>query len=196
LTALRGAPARLSPREFALARSLCESGVGLAAVLSALDTVAGRSGTPSLAACQGLLQRLPRGAEGARPRPPAEAGATGSHPEVQARLRAVQSSLLAHPDAPPAAGRRVDELLELLSVATRPNPEHVRRQLQDIDALVGELALRWASPAELQAWEQEAQTALARQRGRVDEEALRAALRRHLEGRAREARGLPRVAVL
>jgi hypothetical protein len=197
LTALRGAPARLTPREFALARSLCENGVGLAAVLSALDTRAARETSVSLAACQGLLDRLPRGAEGARARAEEDpAGAGGSHPEVQSRLRALQASLRGRPEAPPAILRRVDELVELLSVATRPNPEHVRRQLQDIDDQVGELAVRWADPAQRPAWEQEAQAALERQRGRVSEEALRAALRRHLEGRAREALSLPRVAIL
>jgi hypothetical protein len=196
LTTLRGAPVRLPPRDFALARTFCEGGVALAAVLSALDTLAEREAPPTLAACRGLLERLPSGYEGTRPRSVPDAAAVGvTHPEVQERLRQLQESLEER-DAPAPVRRRVEELRELLSVATRPNSDHLRLKLAEIDAQVRDLALGWLEPGQRDAWTREAQGAFDRQRGRVSEEALEASLVRHLESRAREALGLPRVAIL
>ena len=197
LTALRGAPHSLSPRDFALARSWCEAGIGLAVVLAAIDRLAQSGPVASLGACRAIVEaQVPADpAAGRRQDVPAATTLGGPYPEIQERLQRLRATLLER-DPASVALRRIEQMSELLSVSTRPNADHLRRGLEEIDALVGQIALGWAGPERQQVWQGEARRAAERQRSSVKEEALQASVRRHVEGRAREELDLPRVALL
>ena len=197
LGSLRVGTHTLSPRDFGTARGWYESGVPLAAALAAVDRRAESGPVNSLAQVMPGAESGVAGAEARRPReePRPATALGGAYPEVQERLHRLLETLRGRDDAS-APQRRVEQLVDLLSVSTRPNADHVRRQLEEIDAAVAELALRWAPAARVAEWRDEAARALERQRGRVSDAALEQSLRRHVETRAREELDLPKVAIL
>lgn len=198
--ARRGLDHILTPRDFALARSWHQAGIPLAVVLVGLDRAfdGGREAT-SLAFCRRRVEEL--AAVGAcplaRPAPTAEGVPL---PELGAILGALLEHLQALRPGPAACFepplRRIQEVRDLLAVATRPNWDFLRRKLREIDDDVSAAALQ-AFPAEqLAAFQAEAERAVARQRGRVAEAALDDARARYVMLRAREKLGLPRVSLV
>ena len=73
--------------------------------------------------------------------------------------------------------RRVEEVLDLVTVASRPNWDYVRAKLREIDAEVSEAALLALPPADAEELRAEARRAAERHRGRVDSLALEDAAR-------------------
>ena len=118
-------------------------------------------------------------------------------PEVAEVLAALRERLTAF--GPPRSAsfgpplRRVQEIADLLAVASRPNWSYVRAKLREIDDEVSRAALDALSPEERAELAEEATRAVERHRGRVDEAALRDALQRFSLQRARERLQLPRV---
>lgn len=189
VSSLRGVEHTLAPRDFALVRRWYEAGVGLAEVLAAIDEAAQRAPVTSLHACR--VGSVGSNAPPARPRrEDVPCGADGWG-DVQERLVELRTVLRERHTGPL---RKVEELVDLLSVATRPNAAHLHRALLDIDAETATLALAGCDDAARRAFEAEIAPALERQRGRVDAAALEEARRRHVEQRARQRLGLPRVA--
>jgi hypothetical protein len=92
--------------------------------------------------------------------------------------------------------RRIEEIQDLVAVASRPNWDYVLGKLAEIDAEVSEAALPALPTEEAEAIRREAERAGERHRGRVDEASLREAVARLCVQRAREQLGLPRVSVL
>jgi hypothetical protein len=89
--------------------------------------------------------------------------------------------------------RKIREVEDLLAVASSPNLDYVRGKLREIDDAVS-AAVLLALPAEQVAeFRREAQRAIERHRGRVDEAALADAMDRYTLQRAREKLGLIRV---
>jgi len=197
LRARRGADHVLSPRDFALARSWHEAGVPLAAVLVAIDLAfEADPRTASLAALRRRVEEL--AAVGPRP---AAAGAARdtervSLPEVQERLQALRDRLLELPGRVAAQPLvEVEEVADLVSVASRPNWDYLRQRLRRIDEAVAAAAAEGLDEAAARAIRAEAEHATARHRGRVDDRALEDAKERLVRQRAREALRLPRVSV-
>jgi hypothetical protein len=198
--ARRGVDHILTPRDFALARSWHEAGIPLATVLVGLDRAfdAGRE-VSSLAFCRRQVEGL--AAAGPRPQarhaPPAEGVPLTELGTILGALLENLQALRPGPGAcfePPL--RRIQEVRDLLAVATRPNWDFLRRKLREIDDDVSAAALQ-AFPAEqLAAIQAEAERAVARQRGRVAEAALDDARARFVMLRAREKLGLPRVSLV
>ncbi len=91
--------------------------------------------------------------------------------------------------------RKIREVQDLLSVASSPNWDYVRRKLLEIDESVSASVLEAVSPEQLAEFREEAQRAIERHRGRVDDEALADAMDRYTLQRAREKLGLIRVAL-
>jgi Arc/MetJ family transcription regulator len=197
LRARRGVDHILSPRDFALARAWHQSGVPLATVLVGMDRAfeAGTNVT-SLAFCRRWVEEL--AAAGPRPElrpaPPPE-----SIPlkEVEGLL----ATLLERLDSvkPPAGStfepplRKIREVQELISVASRPNWSYLREKLREIDDDVSAAVVHALSASDLEEFRDEAARAIERHRGRVDEDALSDAMARYTLQRARERLGLPRV---
>ena len=92
--------------------------------------------------------------------------------------------------------RKVREVQDLLAVANRPNWDYLRGKLREIDDDVSAAVLDSLSPAELEQCQAEAEKAISRHRGRVDDAALQDARSRYLLQRAREKLGLPRVSLV
>ena len=197
LRARRGVDHILSPRDFALARAWHQSGVPLATVLVGMDRAfeAGTNVT-SLAFCRRWVEEL--AAAGPRPElrpaPPPE-----SIPlkEVEGLL----ATLFERLDSvkPPAGStfepplRKIREVQELISVASRPNWSYLREKLREIDDDVSAAVVHALSASDLEEFRDEAARAIERHRGRVDEDALSDAMARYTLQRARERLGLPRV---
>jgi hypothetical protein len=199
LRARRGVDHILSPRDFALARAWHAAGVSLATVLVGMDRAfeAGPE-VSSLSYCRRRVEELAAAGPGARtrPAPPAESLAPE---EVQGLLRQLAEQLeKLHPAGgapfdPPL--RKVREVRDLLAVASRPNWDYVRAKLREIDDDVSATVLQAIPEAELAEFRAEAQRAIARHRGRVDDAALADAMDRFTMQRAREKLGLIRVSV-
>jgi hypothetical protein len=197
LRARRGTPHVLSPRDFALARSWYEAGVPLATVLVAIEQAFdAEPDTASLAMLRRRVEDL--GAGGPRP---AAAGAGReterlSLPELGERLQALRERLLELPGRL-AAGPlvEVEEVADLVAVASRPNWDYLRQRLRRIDEAVAAAAVEGLGAEEARAIRAEAERATARHRGRVDDSALEEAKTRLIRQRAREALRLPRVGV-
>jgi hypothetical protein len=198
LRARRGAEHALSPRDFALARSWHEAGVPLATVLVAIDLAFDADPrTVSLAVLRRRVEEL----ASVGPRPPAAPGPARetervSLPEVQERLQALRERLLELPGRVAAQPLvEVDEVADLVAVASRPNWDYLRARLRRIDETVALAAVEGLGAEEARAVRAEAERATARHRGRVDDEALDEARERLVRQRAREVLRLPRVSV-
>lgn len=153
----------------------------------------------SLAFCKRRVEELAaegRGPE-ARPSPAAERVPL---PEVESllgvlesRLSALRPGLLACFEPPL---RKIQEVRDLLAVASRPNWDYLRGKLREIDDDVSAAVLQTVTAEEQAGYDEEARRALERQRGRVDRAALEEARDRFTVQRAREKLGLPRVSLV
>jgi hypothetical protein len=200
LRARRGVEHILSPRDFAIARSWHKAGVPLATVLVGIDRAFESGGqVTSLAYCRGRVEELvasgPRPRE--RPAPPPESVPL---PELAALMEGLLERLadlkLAPKSCFEAPLRKIRETQDLIAVASRPNWDYLRVKLREIDDDVSAAVLEALSPDEVEAFRTEAARAVARHRGRVDEDALEDAQSRYTIQRARERLGLPRVSVV
>lgn len=198
LRARRGVEHILSPRDFALARGWCAIGVPLATVLVGMDRAfeSGASVT-SLAYCRRWVEELAAAGPAPllRPAPPAESVPLGEVTELLDQLLEQLGKVRPRPGFDPPL-RKIREVQDLLSVASRPNWSYVRAKLREIDDEVSRAALDALSEAERAELGQEAQRAIERHRGRVDEAALRDAMKRFTLQRARERFQLPRVSLV
>lgn len=191
LRAHRGADQPLSPRDFSLARSWFEAGVPLAAVLVAIDASFAAGGVwPGLRALRRRVEDLaaPGGI-----RHPHESPRT-SLPELAQALGELRERLLELPAR--AAARclaQLDEVAALVAVATRPNWDYLRQQLEAVDALASAAAVDALDPGALEGLRQEASHASEHLRDRVEPQSLAAAVERLVRQRARDAARLPRV---
>jgi Arc/MetJ family transcription regulator len=198
--ARRGVDHILSPRDFALARTWHQAGVPLATVLVGIDR-GFDSGEPvtSLSFCRRRVEELLAAGQRpqVRPTPAPERVPLEEVGELLGSLLERLQRLRPGPDAcfePPLG--RIQEVRDLLSVASRPNWDFVRRKLREIDDDVSAAALQALSPEERAAFRAEAGRAVERHRGRVDADALEDARQRYLLQRARERLALPRVSLL
>ena len=91
--------------------------------------------------------------------------------------------------------RRIEEIRDLVSVASRPNWEYVQAKLREIDDAVSSAALLALPAEQAEALRVEARKAGERHRGRVDPVALEDAVARFATQRARETLGVPRVSL-
>lgn len=195
LRARRGTDHALSPRDFALARSWHEAGVPLAAVLVAIDLAF--DADPTTAGLAPMRRRVEElAAPGPRPAGSGREGERTSLPDVRERLAALQERLLELPGRAAASPlAELVEVLDLVSVASRPNWDYLRGRLRRIDEVVGLAAIEALGAEEAASLAAEAERATARHRGRVDPAALEEAKGRLLRQRARERLRLPRVAI-
>ena len=200
LRARRGMDHILSPRDFALARSWHAASVPLATVLIGMDRAfeTGANVT-SLAYCRRWVEDLAAaGPPSVRPAPPAESiplreveSILSTLLEQLGKFRPVKGTLFFDPPL-----RKIREVQDLISVASRPNWSYVRSKLREIDDEVSAAVLESLSESDRAEFEQEATRAIERHRGRVDEAALRDAMNRFTLQRARERLGLPRVSLV
>jgi hypothetical protein len=197
LRARRGVDHILSPRDFALARRWHEAGVPLATVLVGMDRAfESAPDVTSLVYCRRRVEELAAAGPGqrSRPAPPAEAVAPG---EVEGLLRGLLDQLekvkapSGAPFDPPL--RKIREVQDLLAVAASPNWDYVRGKLQEIDEAVSASVLQALPAEQIAEFRGEAQRAIERHRGRVDDAALADAMDRYTLQRAREKLGLIRV---
>ena len=194
----RGATSTLSPRDFALARGWHQAGVPLAAVLLGIDR--GFDAEPSassLAFCRRRIEDLANA--GPRPTAAAESPERLSGPAVEEVLGMLKERLLSLPARTRAAFelplRRIEEIRDLVSVASRPNWEYVQAKLREIDDAVSSAALLALPAEQAETLRAEARKAGERHRGRVDPVALEDAVARFATQRARETLGVPRVSL-
>lgn len=200
LRARRGVDRTLSPRDFALARSWHQAGVPLATVLVGMDRAFETgANVSSLAYCRRWVEELAASGPtpALRPAPPPEKVPLK---EVEALLATLLEQL-AKVRAPAGSAfepplRKIREVQDLVSVASRPNWSYVRAKLREIDDEVSAAVLQALSEAERAEFHEEAARAIERHRGRVDESALRDAMARFTLQRAREKLGLPRVSLV
>ncbi len=196
LRSRRGVDHVLSPREFGLARSWYEAGVPMATVLVAIDLAfEADPSVSSLVLCRRRVEQLAAGTT-------RQSGPTGhelgrpSLPELAERLDALRARLR---DLPPHAAalpiQEVEEVDDLVAVASRPNWEYLAERLERIDALVSAAALEALEPGDLETLRVEASRAADRHRGRVEARSLEEAVERLVRQRARERLLLPRVAI-
>lgn len=191
--ARRGSEHVLSPRDFALARSFFDAGVPLATVLVALDAAFARDPrTASLAACRRRVEELAATSASRSERE----GERSSLPELAERLEALRERLQELPGRAAALPlAELQELADLVAVASRPNWEYLRERLRRLDALVSTAAMEALDTEQAAALRSEAARAGERHRGRVDASALAEARERLFRQRARELLRLPRVGV-
>jgi len=120
--------------------------------------------------------------------------------QVTELLGTLYERLLALPPLPRASFepplRKVQEVRDLLAVASRPNWSYLREKLLEIDDDVSAAAVEALGEADAVALRQEANRAVERYRGRIREDALEDAQARFLVQRARERLDLPRVSLL
>jgi Arc/MetJ family transcription regulator len=197
LRARRGTDHILSPADFGLARSWHQAGVPLATVLVGIDRAFERNqNVTSLSYCRRRVEELAASGPGPRlrPSPPAESVPLS---EVEALLASLSDQLrLVHPGKnasfePPL--RKIQEIQDLLAVASRPNWEYVKQKLREIDDDVSAAVVQALPEEQLTEFRAEAARAIERHRGKVDDAALQDAMARYLLQRAREKLGLPRV---
>jgi hypothetical protein len=201
LSARRGAPALLNPRDFALARGWHVAGVPLASVLVGIDRACDDAGggASSLSYCRRRVEELQAGgrAPASRPAPPAESVPL---PELQSLLGTLHETLSRLRPGPLACFepplRKIQDVRDLVAVASRPNWDYLRGKLREIDDDVEAAVLQAVSAEDREGYAEEARRAVERHRGRVDAAALEAARVRFLVQRAREKLGLPRVSLV
>jgi hypothetical protein len=200
LRARRGASHILSPRDFALARGWFESGVSLASVLVGIDRAFDQGEkVVSLAYCRRRVEELAASgrAPKERPSPPVESVPLAEVRELLTTLSQRLADLRPGPAAcfePPL--RKIQEVSDLLAVASRPNWDYLREKLRDIDDDVSAAALQAVTAEDRDAYRDEARSAVERHRGRVEEAALEDAVARFTTQKARETLGLPRVSLV
>jgi hypothetical protein len=193
----RGVDHVLSPREFAMARGWYEAGVHLATVLVAIDLAfEADPSISSLTFCRRRVEQLARGAtHGSRPTGH-EAGRP-SLPELGERLSVLRERLAElSPRAAALSVQEVDEVADLVAVASRPNWDYLAERLERIDELVSAAAMEALRPDEIEGLRAEAGRAGERHRGRVDPGPLDEAIERLVRQRAREHLRLPRVSTV
>lgn len=191
----------LSRRDFALARAWHGTGLPLASVLVGIDRAFDDAGgdVSSLGFCRRRVEELQASGRRplARPAPPAESVPVR---EVQALLGTLSDRLQALRPGPLACFepplRKIQEVRDLLAVASRPNWGYLRAKLGEIDDDVAAAVLQATSAAEREAYLEEARRATQRLSGRIDDDALEDARGRFVMQRARERLGLPRVSLL
>lgn len=193
----RGVDHVLSPREFALARGWYDAGVPLATVLVAIDLAFDADpSASSLAFCRRSVEQLAAGTTRPGGRTGPELGRP-SLPELAERLESLRARLQ---ELPPHAAalpiQEVEEVDDLVAVASRPNWEYLAERLERIDELVSTAALEALGPGDLETLRGEASRAADRHRGRVDARSLEDAVERLVRQRAREQLQLPRVALV
>jgi hypothetical protein len=199
LKARRGTDHVLSPRDFALARTWHDASVPLATVLVGIDRAFETGEVTSLSYCRRRIEELiasgPR--PHSRPSPPAEtvplqevATILGGLAESLVRLSASRRAVF----EPPL--RKIHEVQDLVSVASRPNWDYLRAKLREIDDDVSAAVLEALPPDELEAFRGEAARSIERLKGRVDEASLSDAVTRYTVQRGRERLGLPRVSLI
>jgi len=153
----------------------------------------------SLAFCRRRVEELQASGRrpASRPAPPAESVPV---PEVQALLLALFESLQGLRPGPLACFepplRKIQEVRDLLAVASRPNWDYLRGKLREIDDDVSAAVLQAVSAEDRDGYLAEAGQAVERLRGRVEDEALEDARMRFVVQRGRERLGLPRVSLL
>lgn len=197
LRARRGVDHILSPRDFALAKGWHEAGVPLATVLVGMDRAfESTRDVTSLAYCRRRVEELAAAGPGPRrrPAPPAETVPVG---EVEGLLRGLLEQL-EKVKAPAGATfdpplRKIREVQDLLAVASSPNWDYVRGKLREIDEAVSASVLQALPAEQIAEFRGEAQRAIERHRGRLDDAALVDAMDRYTLQRAREKLGLIRV---
>jgi len=191
----RGAERVLSPRDFALARGWYEAGVPLATVLVAIDLAF--DADPAVASLSVLRRRVEDlAAPGPRPPGAPHESERASLPELAERLAALRERLLELPArvaAQPLA--ELDEIADLVAVASRPNWDYLRARLRRVDDAVAAAAPEALAPEEARAIRAEAERSAERHRGRVEPHALEEAVARLVRQRARERLRLPRVSL-
>lgn len=191
LSARRGRPCELSPRDFALLREWHAAGVPLHAVLSGIDRGLGDGDTVSLAYCRRFVER---GAGRDPQRRAAEEARSHDGGELRGALQELERAIAqggAHA-AFERPQRLIAELRDLLDVAREPNSRYLESALQDIDDAVAEAALESLPEEQSRALLAEAEPAVARQRG-LAPGVLADAQRRHAARRARARLRLPRL---
>jgi hypothetical protein len=200
LRSRRGVDHILSPRDFALARAWCESGIPLATVLVGIDLAfESAEGATSLAFCKRRVEDL--AACGPRPvRSPSVSVESVPLQDVGALLASLMEKLGARRRGADAFFerplRKAEEIRDLLAVAAQPNLDYLRSKLREIDDLVSTALVQGLGAGERAAFEAEAHRAVERHRGRMDAEGLEDAVARFVVHRAREREGLPRVSIL
>jgi hypothetical protein len=198
--ARRGAEHVLSPRDFAVAKGWHQHGVPLATVLVGIDRAfEADPKVSSLTFCRRRVEEL----VSAGPRPAgvrAPVGSGGdrlSQSDLLEMLALLRERLAALPPGTRAGfamvTRRIEEIQDLLTVASRPNWDYVRDKLREIDEEVSATAVDALSAEDRAAVRAEAGRAAERHRGRVDAASLEDALARFTVQRARERLQLPRV---
>lgn len=197
LRARRGVDHILSPRDFALARGWHDAGVPLATVLVGMDRAfETKADVTSLAYCRRRVEELAASGLGP-PRRPAAPAETVAAADVEGLLRSLLEQL--EKIKPPAGVRfdpplrKIREVQDLLAVASSPNWDYVRGKLREIDDGVSASVLQALPPEQVDEFRAEAQKAIERHRGRVDDMALADARDRYTLQRARERLGLIRV---
>lgn len=190
LSARRGRPCVLSPRDFALLREWHAAGVPLQAVLSGIDRGLASDDTASLAYCRRFVERG-RARDGARLSGAAAADPGGELAGTLLELERAIARREAHP-AFERPQRLIAELRDLLAVAREPNRRYFEAALAGIDDAVAEAALESLPAEEARGLLAEAEPAVARQRG-LAPAVLAEAQRRHAARRARERLQLPRL---
>lgn len=193
----RGVDHVLSPREFALARGWYEAGIPLATVLVAIDLAfEADPSVSSLAFCRRRVEQLsttgpdrggPTGPEAGRPH----------LPDLAERLAELRQRLEALPPRASALPlQEVEEVADLVAVASRPNWDYLGEKLGRIDELVSTTALEALSTPERESLRAEAERLAEPHRGRVDARSLEEAIERLVRQHAREKLQLPRVSLL
>jgi hypothetical protein len=200
LRARRGVEVTLSPRDFALARGFHLAGVPLAVVLLGIDAAfATDPTTSSLSFCRRRIEDLAAAAPIPAPGVPGPPGERLHAGEVVEVLSLLEERLRALP--PRARGafaltlRRLEEVRDLVTVASRPNWDYVKRKLREVDDSVNGSALQALPEEEASLLRAQAERAGQRHLGRVDAASLAEAVQRLAVQHAREKLGLPRVSL-
>lgn len=203
LTRLRGRVVELTGRDFALARGWHAAGVPVETVVATLEEhfAAGRGGQSltylrrQVEARAGRSRATPAGGAATATAP---ARAAGSRDDVDAardwlaRLHAWLDTRAGDPATRWAAIRGHERALTRRLEAPRfPTAAELEAALGTLDEALSEAALRACGVAAAARFRAEAARAVARQRGRLDEAALEAALRRYVRRRARETWAVP-----
>jgi hypothetical protein len=169
--------------------------VPLATVLLAIDLAFDADpSVSSLTFCRRRVEQLAAGMTRGGGRGGHETGRP-SLPELAERLEALRGRLQ---ELPPRAAalplQEVEEVDDLVAVASRPNWDYLAERLERIDELVSAAALEALDKHALESLRAEAERAAERHRGRVEARPLEEALERLVRQRARERLKLPRVA--
>jgi hypothetical protein len=191
----RGRDVALSGRDFALARTWHAGGVPLAVVLATVgEHFAAGHGGHSLAYLRRHVEARAR-----RSRATQAVGATKARPRDDvavardwlARLRAWLDARAGDATAFHALRAHAGALARRLEAPALEPPDELDAALAALDDALSEAALGACGEEAAARFRAEAARAVGRQRGRLDETALEAALRRYVRRRARAAWDVP-----